>query len=142
VCKQERRKPLLFLCRAVGKNRNLPQLGEPFVGCNQSQLEHLGGSHQKTVCGVAVRKLQPGRFQGDFMSESNVVRHDPMRLAAKLIGLLERQGSSFGRSLDDPVYVPMSIYNQMYGSQRGSAVLARRGRAAVSPICMSFWRKP
>ena len=27
---------------------------------------------------------------GDFMSESNVVRHDPMRLAAKLIGLLKR----------------------------------------------------
>ena len=27
---------------------------------------------------------------GDFMSESNVVRHDPMRLAAKLVGLLKR----------------------------------------------------
>ncbi|MHB8636826.1 MAG: gluconeogenesis factor YvcK family protein [Fimbriimonadaceae bacterium] len=27
---------------------------------------------------------------GEFMSESNVVRHDPMRLAAKLIGLLKR----------------------------------------------------
>jgi len=42
-----------------------------------------------------------------------------------VIGLLERQGSSFGRSLDDPVYIPMSIYNQMYGSQRGSAVFGR-----------------
>ncbi len=42
-----------------------------------------------------------------------------------VIGLLERQGSSFGRSLDDPVYVPMSIYNQMYGSQRGSAVFGK-----------------
>ena len=29
-------------------------------------------------------------IQGDFMSESNVVRHDPMRLAAKLIALLQR----------------------------------------------------
>lgn len=27
---------------------------------------------------------------GDFMSESNVVRHDPMRLASKLIGLVKR----------------------------------------------------
>ena len=42
-----------------------------------------------------------------------------------VIGLLERQGSSFGRSLDDPVYIPISIYNQMYGSQRGSAVFGR-----------------
>jgi len=29
-------------------------------------------------------------IQGDFMSESNVVRHDPMRLAARLIALLQR----------------------------------------------------
>ena len=42
-----------------------------------------------------------------------------------VIGLLERQGSSFGRSLDDPVYIPISIYNQMYGSQRGSAVFGK-----------------
>ncbi len=42
-----------------------------------------------------------------------------------VIGLLERQGSSFGRSLDDPVYIPMSVYYQMYGSQRGSAVFGK-----------------
>ncbi len=42
-----------------------------------------------------------------------------------VIGLIERQGSSFGRSLDDPVYIPMSVYNQMYGSQRGSAVFGK-----------------
>ena len=29
-------------------------------------------------------------IQGDFVSETNVVRHDPMRLAAKLIGMLKR----------------------------------------------------
>jgi putative ABC transport system permease protein len=32
-----------------------------------------------------------------------------------VIGLLERQGSSFGRSLDNPVYIPFSVYHQMYG---------------------------
>jgi putative ABC transport system permease protein len=42
-----------------------------------------------------------------------------------VIGLLERQGSSFGRSLDDPVYIPVSVYYQMYGSQRGSAVFGK-----------------
>ena len=46
-----------------------------------------------------------------------------------VIGLLEKQGSSFGRSLDNPVYVPMSIFYSMYGSQRGTAVFgsARAG---------------
>jgi uncharacterized cofD-like protein len=29
-------------------------------------------------------------IKGDFMSESNVVRHDPMRVAAKLVSLLKR----------------------------------------------------
>ena len=42
-----------------------------------------------------------------------------------VIGLLEKQGSSFGRSLDNPVYIPMSVYEQMYGSRRGSAVFGR-----------------
>ncbi len=47
-----------------------------------------------------------------------------------VIGLLERQGSSFGRSLDDPVYIPMTIYNQMYGSQRGMAVFGKARHGA------------
>ena len=42
-----------------------------------------------------------------------------------VVGLLERQGSSFGRSLDNPVYVPMTVFNAMFGSQRGSAVFGR-----------------
>jgi putative ABC transport system permease protein len=46
-----------------------------------------------------------------------------------VIGLLEKQGSSFGRSLDNPVYVPVTVYYGMYGSQRGTAVFgkARQG---------------
>ena len=42
-----------------------------------------------------------------------------------VVGLLEKQGSSFGRSLDNPVYIPVTVYNQMYGAQRGMAVFAR-----------------
>jgi putative ABC transport system permease protein len=42
-----------------------------------------------------------------------------------VIGLLEKQGSSFGRSLDNPIYIPVTVYNQMYGGQRGMAVFGR-----------------
>ena len=42
-----------------------------------------------------------------------------------VVGLLERQGSSFGRSLDNPVYIPVTVYYQLYGSQRGTAVFGK-----------------
>jgi putative ABC transport system permease protein len=42
-----------------------------------------------------------------------------------IVGLLERQGSSFGRSLDNPVYIPITVYEAMYGSQRGGAVFGK-----------------
>jgi putative ABC transport system permease protein len=42
-----------------------------------------------------------------------------------VIGLLERQGSSFGRSLDTPVYIPATMFNKMYGGQRGFAVFGK-----------------
>jgi putative ABC transport system permease protein len=42
-----------------------------------------------------------------------------------VIGLLEKQGSSFGRSLDNPIYIPGTVYSQIYGSQRGMAVFGR-----------------
>lgn len=42
-----------------------------------------------------------------------------------VIGVLERQGSSFGRSLDNPVYIPTTVYNKIYGTQSGSAVFGK-----------------
>lgn len=42
-----------------------------------------------------------------------------------VIGLLEKQGSSFGRSLDNPVYIPFTLYAQLYGARRGAAVFGR-----------------
>ncbi len=43
----------------------------------------------------------------------------------EVIGLMERQGSSFGRSLDNPIYIPISVYNQLYGAQRGFPVFGK-----------------
>ncbi len=42
-----------------------------------------------------------------------------------VIGLLERQGSSFGRSLDNPVYIPITVYQQLFGGRNGSAVFGK-----------------
>jgi putative ABC transport system permease protein len=42
-----------------------------------------------------------------------------------VIGLLERQGSSFGRSLDNPVYIPITVYQQLFGGRNGSAIFGK-----------------
>jgi len=52
-------------------------------------------------------------------------------IAFTVIGLLEKQGSSFGRSLDNPVYIPITVYNELYGLQRGTAVFGK-GRPGLN----------
>jgi putative ABC transport system permease protein len=42
-----------------------------------------------------------------------------------VIGLLERQGSTFGRSLDNPVYIPITVLYAMYGSNRGTMLFGK-----------------
>ena len=42
-----------------------------------------------------------------------------------VVGLLERQGSSFGRSLDSPVYIPVTVYEQLFGGRSGSSVFGK-----------------
>ncbi len=42
-----------------------------------------------------------------------------------VIGLLERQGSSFGQNLDNPIYIPTTTYSEIYGSQKGMAVFGK-----------------
>ncbi len=46
-----------------------------------------------------------------------------------VIGLLERQGTSFGNNLDNLVYIPTETYSETYGSQGGMAVFGRAAPA-------------
>jgi putative ABC transport system permease protein len=43
----------------------------------------------------------------------------------QVIGLLEVQGSSFGRSLDNPVYIPMTVYSELFGAKKGFPVFGK-----------------
>ncbi len=47
-----------------------------------------------------------------------------------VVGLLEQQGSSFGQSLDNPVYIPISVYYQLFGG-RDKGIMFGRGRPAT-----------
>ena len=47
-----------------------------------------------------------------------------------VVGLLEQQGSSFGQSLDNPVYIPISVYYQLFGG-RDKGIMFGRGRPST-----------
>lgn len=51
-----------------------------------------------------------------------------------VIGLLERQGSNFGRSMDNPVYIPITVLYAMYGSGRGTSVFGRARPESGLPL--------
>lgn len=42
-----------------------------------------------------------------------------------VIGLLEKQGSSMGRSMDTPIYIPSTVYNQLFGTRSGMVLFGK-----------------
>ncbi len=57
---------------------------------------------------------------------------DPIGLSLKvsgvdftIVGLLEKQGSSFGQSLDNPVYIPSPVYQSLFAGSRNLTIFGR-----------------
>ena len=47
-----------------------------------------------------------------------------------VIGVLEHQGSAFGQSQDNPLYIPSTAYQSLYGGARNFAIFARAQAAS------------
>jgi len=62
-------------------------------------------------------------FPGDTSPLNQIVRIEGIEF--KVIGVQERLGSSFGRDLDNSVYIPASAFNRMYGPGNGFAMFGR-----------------
>ena len=78
------------------------------------------------------RMRKPVAIIGDDVRDALFLGTPPlgrkMRIAGvefEVIGVLERQGSSLGQSVDAVVYVPTTVHAQMYGTQRGFAVFGK-----------------
>jgi putative ABC transport system permease protein len=75
-------------------------------------------------------------FQGqDAIGEEIKLGAEPI----KVIGVLEKLGSSFGQSLDNTLYIPITSYQKIYGSRstitiRGNAVSRGRFDAALQEV--------
>ena len=62
-------------------------------------------------------------FPGDASPLNRMVRIEGIEFT--VIGVQERLGSSFGRDLDNSVYIPASAFNRMYGPGNGFALFGR-----------------
>jgi len=79
---------------------------------------------------------------GDDIREAFFPGRDPLGKTIKIsgveftvIGTLEHQGSAFGQSQDNPVYIPSTAYQALYGGGRNFAIFARA--QAVSGLTMN-----
>jgi putative ABC transport system permease protein len=62
-------------------------------------------------------------FPGDASPLNQTVHIEGIEF--KVIGVQERLGSSFGRDLDNSIYIPASAFNRMYGPGNGFALFGR-----------------
>lgn len=93
-----------------------------------------------------VRRSRPVCVIGWELKERFFQHLDPLgriikvgRTPLEVIGVLEKLGSSFGQSLDNNLYMPITKYQKIYGSRssiviRGTAVSRDRFEAAVGEV--------
>jgi len=62
-------------------------------------------------------------FPGDASPLGQTVRIEGIEFT--VIGVQERLGSSFGRDLDNSIYIPVTAFNRMYGPGNGFALFGR-----------------
>jgi putative ABC transport system permease protein len=62
-------------------------------------------------------------FPGDASPLNQTIRIEGIEFT--VIGVQERQGSSFGRDLDNTAYIPITAFNRMYGPGNGFALFGR-----------------
>lgn len=109
----------------IGVSYNMPEIrdipvayGRFFVASEEERHKHVA------VIGDDIRMFFfPGR--------------DPLGKIIKIsgseftvIGVLEHQGSSFGQSLDNPVYIPSPVFQSLFGGSQNLAIFGRASPAA------------
>jgi putative ABC transport system permease protein len=62
-------------------------------------------------------------FPGDASPLNQIVHIEGIEFT--VVGVQERLGSSFGRDLDNSIYIPASAFNRMYGPGNGFALFGR-----------------
>ncbi|HSR68276.1 MAG TPA: ABC transporter permease [Acidobacteriota bacterium] len=152
VRRAQRRNPRLTLDDYEFVRRRCPACSEMAAYLTSVQTITRGNLEQPgvTIYGTTSNSILVSTFEvaeGRFLSPDDVRRSryvtvigpdiveqlfpnlDPLGQTVKMtgynlrvVGVLEEQGSTFGQSLDNQIYVPISTFQKMYGTRRSISI--------------------
>lgn len=102
------------------------------VGWVMPEMRDINLTDGRFFTGQEDRTKQAVAVIGYEVAQQLFPNTSPVGKAVKLsgidftvLGVQERLGSSFGRTLDNSVYIPFTVFTRMYGKQTSIAVFAR-----------------
>jgi putative ABC transport system permease protein len=103
------------------------------VSADMPQIRDIPVATGRFFIPIEEQRRVPVAVIGDDIRSTLFEGRDPIGAHIKVsgidltvVGILERQGSSFGQSLDNPVYIPSTLYQSLFG---GNANMVLFGRA-------------
>lgn len=100
-----------------------------------SEAEERSSAHVATI-GDEVRDVL---FAGGQSPVGKTLRIDGSEFL--VVGVMEKLGSSFGQSQDRTAYIPVSVFNRMYGEGTGFTLLGPSPREPARSACAKRWAR-
>ncbi len=102
------------------------------VSSDMPQIRDLPVANGRFFSEVEEQRHRPVAVIGDDIRNALYPSQDPLGLSVKIsgvdftvVGVLEHLGSSFGQSLDNPVYVPTTTYQALFGGGKNMVIFGR-----------------
>jgi putative ABC transport system permease protein len=102
------------------------------VSADMPQIRDIPVATGRFFISVEEQRRVPVAVIGDDIRLMLFAGRDPLGGRIKVsgidltvIGVLERQGSSFGQSLDNPVYIPSTLYQSLFGGNSNMILFGR-----------------
>jgi putative ABC transport system permease protein len=93
------------------------------IGVDDGRFFTQQEDHTRSFVAVIGPTVRDALFPGDASPINQTFRIEGVEF--KVIGILERLGSAFGRDQDRVVYVPVSAFDRLYGPGNGFALFGR-----------------
>jgi putative ABC transport system permease protein len=93
------------------------------IGVDDGRFFTQQEDHSRSFVAVIGPTVRDTLFPGDSSALNRTLRIEGVEF--KVIGILERLGSAFGRDQDRVVYIPVSAFDRLYGPGTGFALFGR-----------------
>ncbi len=102
------------------------------VAADMPQIRDIPVALGRFFSDAEEKRRSPVAVIGDDVRRLFFENRNPLGLTVKVsgvdltvVGVLERQGSSFGQSLDNPVYIPTTLYQSLFGGSKSMVIFGR-----------------